>query len=75
MDNVILFPSGHYAIWAERLFQHHGICHKLIPVPRALSSDCGYCICLPTSAVEQAVSLLHRSGVDYLRVEPRPDKG
>lgn len=45
---VILFPSIHYAIRAEKKARENGISVKLIPVPRHLSSDCGVCLrCSP----------------------------
>ena len=41
---VVLFQSISSALRAEKLLKKEGITHKLIPVPRHLSSDCGVCI-------------------------------
>jgi hypothetical protein len=41
---VVLFHSVHGALGAERLLGAAGVAHKLIPVPRHLSSDCGFCV-------------------------------
>ncbi len=41
---VALFQSTQGAIGAEKLLVHTGIKHKLIPVPRHLSSSCGFCL-------------------------------
>ncbi len=41
---VFLFPSVSHALTAEKLLKTAGIPHKLIPVPRHISSDCGVCL-------------------------------
>jgi hypothetical protein len=41
---VVLFQSVHGAIGAERVLLAAGVAHKLIPVPRHLSSNCGFCL-------------------------------
>jgi len=41
---VVLFHSVQGALGAERLLLAAGIAHKLIPVPRHLSSNCGFCL-------------------------------
>jgi hypothetical protein len=41
---VFLFPSVSYALKAEMILKAAGIAHKLIPVPRHISSDCGVCL-------------------------------
>ncbi len=41
---VVLFPSVHFALRAEKLLKEKGIPYKLIPVPRHISSDCGICL-------------------------------
>jgi hypothetical protein len=41
---VVLFQSISSALRSEKLLKKEGITHKLIPVPRHLSSDCGVCI-------------------------------
>lgn len=41
---VFIFPSVSYALKAEKILKAAGIAHKLIPVPRHISSDCGVCL-------------------------------
>ena len=41
---VVLFHSVQGAIGAEKRLIAAGVTHKLIPVPRHLSSDCGFCV-------------------------------
>ena len=41
---VVLFPSVHHALRAERFLKEAGLPCKLIPIPRNLSSDCGVCL-------------------------------
>ena len=42
--HVILFDSVHHALRSEKILKESGIPHKLIPVPRHVSSDCGICL-------------------------------
>lgn len=41
---VVLFDSTSETLLAEKLLKRAGIPHKVIPVPRHISSDCGVCI-------------------------------
>jgi hypothetical protein len=41
---VFLFPSVSHALKAEKILKEQGIVHKLIPVPRHISTDCGVCL-------------------------------
>jgi uncharacterized protein YqgV (UPF0045/DUF77 family) len=41
---VALFQSVSYVIKAEKILKEAGIPHKIIPVPRIISSDCGVCL-------------------------------
>ena len=60
---VILFPSIHFALRAEKLVKEKGFPVKLIPVPRHLSSDCGVCLSIPWEQREMIRSLLEGEGV------------
>ena len=71
---VILFPSVHFALRAEKLVKEKGISHKLIPVPRHLSSDCGVCLRMPWDKKEEIVSLLEQNGVKIEAVQPLSEK-
>ena len=54
---VILF-SIHFVLKAEKLFKQHGISHDVIPVPRAISSDCGMAVEFPCAAKGKVAELL-----------------
>jgi hypothetical protein len=60
---VILFPSIHFALRAEKLVKEKGFPVKLIPVPRHLSSDCGVCLRIPWEHKEMIHSLLEEKGL------------
>jgi hypothetical protein len=59
---VALFHSVQGALAAERLLVGAGVAHKLIPVPRHLSSNCGFCVRFEWSGREAVERLL--SGAD-----------
>jgi hypothetical protein len=50
---VLLFDSTSEALLAEKFFKKADIPHKVIPVPRHLSSDCGVCIRFFSSDTER----------------------
>ena len=41
---VVLFRSVQGALGAERLLVAAGVPHKLVAVPRHISSNCGFCV-------------------------------
>ncbi len=73
-QGVILFPSVHFALRAEKLVKQKGIPHKLIPVPRHLSSDCGVCLRIPWEKREEIMQTLLEAGVKVDSVHPLPDR-
>jgi len=42
--HVVLFPSVNMTMWAVKVLTNKGLQHKLIPMPREISYDCGVCI-------------------------------
>lgn len=60
---VILFPSTHSALRAEKLTIEQGIAIRLIPIPRHLSSDCGVCLRFLWEEKEKISRLLTEGGV------------
>ena len=73
-QGVILFPSIHFALRAEKLVKAKGISYKLIPVPRQLSSDCGVCLRIPWEKKEEILALLAQAKVKVDGAHPLPDK-
>ena len=73
-QGVILFPSIHFALRAEKLVKAKGISYKLIPVPRQLSSDCGVCLRIPWEKREEAMQILAQAGVKVDGSHPLPEK-
>lgn len=41
----------------------------MVPVPRHLSSDCGYCVEIHTDDAVAVKAILSESGVEYSRIE------
>ena len=59
---VILFKSVSYALKAEKILKREGLPHKLIPVPKQISSDCGVCLKIDADTQDSIVRAL--SNVD-----------
>jgi hypothetical protein len=57
---VILFDSVSSALQAEKILKGEGIPHKLIPVPKSISSDCGICIRIDAVVEERAVTAIDK---------------
>jgi len=55
---VFLFPSVSHALKAEKILKARGIAHKVIPVPRHISSDCGVCLRVAAEQKELAAEAL-----------------
>lgn len=41
---LALFKSVSHVMHAERILKDANVPHKIIPIPRIISSDCGVCI-------------------------------
>jgi hypothetical protein len=63
-----LFFSTHHALWAEQVLAGAGIAAKVVPVPRHLSSDCGYCVRFAAVEAARAEALLRAAKVELDRV-------
>jgi hypothetical protein len=61
---VMLFKAVSYVLKAEKILKTEKLPHKLIPVPKQISSDCG--ICLRYEACHRdAIESCLRTRVDY----------
>lgn len=67
--SVILFQSITQSLWTFRLLKKAGIERRMVPIPRFLSSDCGYCVRILREDVQRVKDLLDRTGVGYAKVE------
>jgi hypothetical protein len=56
---VLLFNSVSHAMMAEKILIKESIPHKLIPVPRHISSDCGVCLRIEADHEESIRALLN----------------
>lgn len=52
--SVILFESVSATLLAEKTLKARGIPHKIVPVPKHISSDCGVCIRVDEENLERA---------------------
>ena len=66
---VALFHSSNYAMWAADVLKQNNIAHKLIPVPRELSSDCGYCVEIDCEHISKVRELLTSEKIEFDRIE------
>ena len=66
---VFLFASVSHALKAEKILKRRGIVHKLIPVPRHISSDCGVCLRVGMDQQETVAGAL-QGGVTWEGVAP-----
>lgn len=62
---VITFPTTSHVLRAERLLKSSGIWVEVIPVPRAISSDCAISIKLSCAQKDKAIRLLRANGIAY----------
>lgn len=68
MNTVILFHSTNMAIWAADELKESNIKNKLIPVPRELSSDCGYCVSISEDDKEKSEAILNDNDIEYDKI-------
>jgi hypothetical protein len=66
---VILFQSVSQSIWTSRLLKKAGIERKMVPIPRSLSADCGYCVRINGDDIQRVKEVLEKSGLEYARIE------
>ncbi len=66
--SVILFPSNTQSIWSSRLLKKAGIERKMVPIPRTLSSDCGYCVRIRNVDIQTAKDVLVKAGIEFTRI-------
>ena len=70
--NVILFKAVSYALKAEKILKKEGLPHKLIPVPKHISSDCGICLMIHLDVKDKIIAAL-QCKVEIENVTPLAD--
>ena len=71
--DVILFKSVSYALKAEKILKQEKLPHKLIPVPKHISSDCGVCLMVHLDVKDKIMAALDGK-VDVERVRALEDE-
>ena len=65
---VMLFKAVSYVLKAEKILKKEGLPHKLIPVPKHISSDCGICLRFePAMQNKIEASLLNKVEIEEIR--------
>jgi hypothetical protein len=66
--SVMLFKSVSYVLKAEKILKKEGLPHKLIPVPKKISSDCGICLRFePAIQNKIETALLNKVEIEEIR--------
>ncbi|PKN10173.1 MAG: hypothetical protein CVU72_02060 [Deltaproteobacteria bacterium HGW-Deltaproteobacteria-7] len=66
--SVMLFKAVSYVLKAEKILKKENLPHKLIPVPKNISSDCGICLRFdPALQNKIEAALLNKVEVEEIR--------
>ena len=66
--SVMLFKAVSYVLKAEKILKKGGLTHKLIPVPKHISSDCGICLRFePAMQNKIEAALLNKVEIEEIR--------
>ena len=68
--SVIIFHSTQYAIWTGKILKKSGFEYKMIPIPRHLSSDCGYCVRIRKADTEKIKLILRSNKIEFQDIKP-----
>lgn len=64
----MLFKAVSYVLKAEKILKAECIPHKIIPVPKHISSDCGVCVRFEPELREQIeAALLNKVDIEKVR--------
>jgi len=67
--------SIHFVLKAEQLLKAQALVHDVVPVPRAISSDCGMAIEFSCDDGKAFTALLARAGIEIVRLFRRATDG
>ncbi|HNY50641.1 MAG TPA: DUF3343 domain-containing protein [Smithella sp.] len=66
--SVMLFKAVSYVLKAEKILKAESIPHKIIPVPKHISSDCGVCVRFePAIQNKIEAALLNKVQIEKIR--------
>ncbi|MFZ5942412.1 MAG: DUF3343 domain-containing protein [Bacteroidota bacterium] len=65
---LLLFPSVHWVIKAEKLLESRGISTRIIAVPKSISSDCGMCLSFGEGEAGRSLEILRKEGFQVEKV-------
>ncbi|MFZ5775196.1 MAG: DUF3343 domain-containing protein [Thermodesulfobacteriota bacterium] len=68
MPHVIILSSIHYVLKAEQLLKAKGIPHDVVPVPRAISADCGMAIEFGEAELDRVQAVLQAADIAIARL-------
>lgn len=71
---IIILFSIHFVLKAEKALKEEGIEHDVVPVDRAISSDCGMAIEINCRAVDRVAGLLREAGITIARIYRKTGK-
>jgi hypothetical protein len=71
---VLLVRSISHAMKGESALTKAGVPHKLVPVPRSLSSQCGICIRVAPGDREAAETTLTTAGIEIVATHELHDR-
>ena len=52
-------------MWTKDILKENNIDNKLIPVPRELSSDCGYCVEINSEDKEKVEIIISENEIEF----------
>ncbi len=67
--------SIHFVLKAEQLLKGQGLLHDVVPVPRAISADCGMAIEFPCQEAGAVTALLAAADIEITRLYRRTAGG
>jgi len=66
--SIMLFKAVSYVLKAEKILKKEDLPHKLIPIPKHISSDCGICLRFePTMQNKIEDALLNKVDIEEIR--------
>ena len=71
---MLLVRSISHAMKGESALTKAGVPHKLVPVPRSLSSQCGVCIRVAPGDREAAETTLEAAGIEIVAIHELHDR-